>query len=112
MNNTQRLIGVARLCIGVHPQMRLTQLLTLLAVAEKPGRTQTEIAQEVGLTLAAVSRAVDVLGTSGRRDKRGAPGLGWINAVADPSDDRNMLVFLLPKGRALVRELEAQLGRS
>jgi DNA-binding MarR family transcriptional regulator len=111
MKSTQRLMSVARVCIAVHPQLRVTQLLTLLAVAEKPGRTQTEIAQEVGLSLAAVSRAVDVLGTSGRKDKRGAPGLGWIEAVADPGDDRNLLVFLLPKGRALVRELEAQLGK-
>ena len=111
MKSTQRLMSVARVCIAVHPQLRLTQLLTLLAVAEKPGRTQTEIAQEVGLSLAAVSRAVDVLGTSGRKVKRGAPGLGWIEAVADPGDDRNLLVFLLPKGRALVRELVAQLGK-
>lgn len=89
----------------------MTQLLTLLAVAEKPGRTQTEIAQEVGLTRAAVSRAVDALGTTGREKKKGASGLGWINAVPDPSNDRNQLVFLLPKGQALVRELEAELSK-
>ena len=112
MKSTQRLMGVARVCISVHPQLRMTQLLTLLAVAEKPGRTQTEVAQEVGLSLSAVSLSVDVLGTRGRKGKKGAPGLGWIEAVADPGDDRNPLVFLLPKGRVLVRELEAQLGKA
>jgi len=110
MNNISRLMGVARLCIAAHPQLRLTQLLVLLLVAQKPGRTQSEIAQEIGLTLGAVSRAVDALGVTGRRDSRGAPGLGWIEAVPDPHDDRNRLVFLLPKGRELVQGLEAELS--
>jgi DNA-binding MarR family transcriptional regulator len=110
MKNTTRLMGVARLCLAAHKQLHLRQLLLLLAVAERPGRTQTELAHEVGLTLGAVSRAIDVLGTTGRRDKRGAPGMGWIEAVADPHDDRNLLVFLLPKGRELVKQLEQELG--
>ena len=110
MKNTSRLMGVARLCLAAHPQLRMSQLLLLLAVAEKPGRTQSELAAEVGLTLSAVSRAVDVQGTTGRRDKQGPPGMGWIQVVVDPSDDRNLLVHLLPKGRDLLRALEEQLG--
>ena len=109
MKNTTRLMGVARLCRAAHPQMRLSQLLTLLAVAEHPGRTQTELALEVGLTLGAVSRAVDVMGTAGRRDKKGAPPLGWIEAVTDPDDDRNLRVHLLPAGRRLVQAISKEL---
>ena len=110
MKNITRLADVARLLVAAHPQLRLTQLMILLAVAEGPGRTQTEVAEDVGLSISAMSRAVDVLGKSGRRDQASKARLGWIEAVADPIDDRRLMLHLLPEGRQLVKMIEGQMA--
>lgn len=36
--------------------------------------------------------------------------MGWIEAVANPNNDRNLLVHLLPKGRDLLKQLDQELG--
>ena len=89
----------------VHPQLRVTQVEFLLTIAMKPGRSQSELAIECGYTLAAVSRLVDTLGTSGRRDGKGG-ALGLIQARPDPKDDRLLLISLTQKGKNLVDLLE------
>ena len=83
---------------SLHPQLRVSQLDLLLAVAEKEGQSQTDLAISCGLTLAAVSRAIDALGTSGRRDGKGKR-LGLLRAERDPNDDRFVLVYLSEKGK-------------
>jgi len=96
-----RLTNLRKLTIflrSLHPQLRVSQLDLLLAVAEKEGQSQTDLAINCGLTLAAVSRAIDALGTSGRRDGKGKR-LGFLKAERDPNDDRFVLVSLTDKGR-------------
>jgi DNA-binding MarR family transcriptional regulator len=56
------------------------------------------------LTLAAISRAVDALGTSGRRDGKGSK-LGLLKTERDPTDDRFVLVFLTDKGKKMLQTL-------
>jgi DNA-binding MarR family transcriptional regulator len=99
-----RLTNLRKLTVflrSLHPQLRVSQLDLLLAVAKKEGQSQTDLAINCGLTLAAVSRAIDALGTSGRRDGKGAR-LGLLKAERDPSDDRFVLVFLTDKGRQIL----------
>jgi DNA-binding MarR family transcriptional regulator len=72
----------------------------------KPGMTQTELGIECNLTLAAISRAVDVLGTRGRRDGLSST-LGLIETKRNPDDDRILQVYLTPKGEQFVSLLEA-----
>jgi hypothetical protein len=84
---------------SLHPQLRVSQLDLLLAVAEKEGQSQTDLAQNCCLTLAAVSRAVDALGGTGRRDGKGKK-LGLLKAERDINDDRYVLVYLTDKGKA------------
>lgn len=94
-----------RLCRRVSPQIRASQLDLLLSIALQPGRTQTELAIECDLTLAAVSRAVDVLGSTGRRD--GLSGrLGLVEAKRNKADDRILQVFLTPAGEQFVSLIE------
>jgi DNA-binding MarR family transcriptional regulator len=104
MSDLSGLMALSRLCCALHSQMRLSQLTILLAIAEQPGRSQTEIAAEAGLSVAAISRAVDVLGSTGRRDGKG-PALGLIEAVINPDDDRHLLLHLTPRGRTFLRSL-------
>ncbi len=89
----------------VHPQLRVAQVEFLLTVAMKPDRSQTELAIECGYTLAAVSRLVDTLGTSGRKDGKGG-ALGLIQDRVNPKDDRHKLISLTPKGKNLVDLIE------
>lgn len=105
----QRLLDLRaalRLARTLHPQLRISQLELLLLVCLKPGMTQSELALETDLSLSAVSRAVDVLGRSGRRDNKSSAKLDWIETRRNPDDDRVLQVFPTPKGRDFVSTLE------
>ena len=91
-----------KLCRQLGAQIRVSQIDLLLTIAAKPGSTQTQLARECNLTLAAVSRAVDVLGKTGRRDGGSSGKLGFIEARRDPKDDRHLLVYLTPDGEQFV----------
>ena len=69
----ERLLGVSERLIALAPTLRLSQLKLLLLLDNHQPITQTELSILTGLTPAAISRAVDVLGTSGRRDAVGSP---------------------------------------
>ena len=57
------------------------------------------------LTLASVSRSVDVFGPNGRKDRVGA-GHGFIRTQRDPLDDRNLQLFLTPAGEDFLQQIE------
>ena len=105
----EKLLPVCDTLTALSPQMRLTQLRLLLMLAKHQPISQTELADRSGLTLAAVSRAVDVFGTTGRRDGQGG-ALGLLQVLLDPSDDRLKLVSLTAKGRALLKHLAEEVG--
>ena len=77
-------------------------------VAENPGRTQTDIAKLMDLTLASVSRSVDVFGPKGRKDRAGE-GRGFIRTERDPDDERNLQLFLTPTGEVFLQQIEDHL---
>lgn len=91
-----------KLCRQLGAQIRVSQIDLLLTIAAKPGSTQTQLARECDLTLAAISRAVDVLGKTGRRDGGSTSKLGFIETRRDPNDDRHLLVYLTPAGEQFV----------
>jgi DNA-binding MarR family transcriptional regulator len=80
--------------------------MLLATIAEEPGLSQTELANRVGITEAAMSRNMDTLGIAGRRDREGS-GLGWITSQDDPADDRPNRVYLTDEGQ---RALQTMLG--
>jgi DNA-binding MarR family transcriptional regulator len=91
------------------PQIRASQLDYLLTVALHPGLTMTELATECDVDLATISRAVDVLGTTGRRD--GLSGaLGLIDARFNDGDHRIRQVFLTPAGEAFVSDFTSAIA--
>lgn len=113
MEALRNLHAAMRFCRRTHPQLRASQIELLLQVYLKPGMTQSELASEVDLTLSAVSRAVDVLGKSGRRDGRSKAQMEWIETRRNPDDDRILQVFITQKGRDFVSTLEHLIyGRS
>ena len=80
-----------------HPQIRVSQIRFLVAVAQysPQGITMTALANEMGVTLAAISRAVDVFGTAGRRDKEGK---GYVRVILDFNDDRTRTLQITDAG--------------
>lgn len=111
MRNLESLVKAMQLLKQVHPQLRVSQVEFLLTVALAPNRSQSELAVECGYTLAAVSRLVDTMGETGRRDGKGG-ALGLIQAKPDPKDDRYLLVSLTSKGKNLIKLLEELTGGS
>ena len=106
MQQVKNLHAAMRLCRRTHPQLRASQIELLLQVYLKPGMTQSELAEKVDLTLSAVSRAIDVLGKSGRRDGKSNAQMDWVEARRNPDDDRILQVFITQKGRDFVSTLE------
>jgi len=86
------------------PQMRVSQLAFLKAVALKPNSTQTELCQELGLTMSAISRNVDVFGTGKAKSER-HKSFGLIEAKRDLDDERLILISLTDKGRIFLELL-------
>ena len=87
-----------------HEQLRPRQLMLLATIAEEPGLSQTELADRIGVTPAAMSRNMDSMGSAGRRDREG-PGLGWITSQDDPADDRPNRVYLTDEGQRILQTM-------
>ena len=81
----------------IHPQLRVSQLKFLFIVKEHPNKSLSELAELMGVTLPAISRAVDVFGSS-RKHKGRDLSLGFIEASRNVIDDRVITVKLTPKG--------------
>lgn len=79
-----------------------------MTVAQNPGLTQTEVASLLDVTLAAVSRAVDVLGSKGRKDRINS-GRKFVRVERDPADERNLNLFITAAGLSFLEQIEAHL---
>ncbi len=71
----------------------------LLIIARNPGKSQQFIQKELGLSQSSTSRAVQALS---KWAKLGKPGYDLVEQVEDPADTRKKIVFLTPKGKALI----------
>ena len=93
------------------PQMRFSQVRFLVAAAKAtrpqnfhpPGATHAELAKQTDVTPAAITRAVDVFG-NGRKD-RDQPGFGFVQTVADQSDDRVKYIRITEAGLDYLTDL-------
>ena len=101
MDTKQALRGGLRLFRAISPQIRASQIDMLLTISMQPGISQTELAIECDVTLSAVSRAVDVFSTAGRRDGKGQ-ALGLVTAERAKGDDRTIVLNLTSKGTQLI----------
>ncbi len=105
LQRTDALLKADKLAVMKFPQIRVSQLAFLRAVALKPGATQTELCQELGVTMSAVSRNVDVFG-SGKAKSDRHKSYGLIEAKRDLDDERLILIYLTGKGRTFLELIE------
>lgn len=101
MKSLESIRGGLRLFRAISPQMRASQIDMLLTIALNPGISQTELANQCDLTISAVSYAVDVMSTTGRRDGKGQ-ALGLVTATRAKGDDRTNVLHLSPKGKQMI----------
>jgi DNA-binding MarR family transcriptional regulator len=83
-------------------QMPVSLVSTFLLVANKEGRTVSELANAAGISLAKMSRQLADLSDVNRY---GAPGLGLIEMRVEIHDRRFMRSRLTEKGRAFARQI-------
>ena len=100
------LFNAMKMMAGRFPQLRVSQLAFLQAIALKPGSTQTELCQELGVTMSAISRNVDVFG-SGKAKSERHKSFGLIEAKRDLDDERLILIYLTDKGRIFLELIES-----
>ena len=93
-------------------QMRFSQIKFLATVAmySPRGVNQSTLAAETGVTLAAITRSVDVFGSAGRPKRNKRPGLNFVRVEIDPLDDRNKIVIITEAGLDYLLSLTGYLG--
>ena len=101
MESLESIRGGLRLFRAISPQIRASQIDMLLTIAMQPGISQTELSHQCDMSLPAVSRMVDVMGTAGRKDGKGQ-ALGLVIARRSAGDDRTILLELSSKGAQMV----------
>jgi DNA-binding MarR family transcriptional regulator len=96
-----------------YPRMEMGQLAVLLRVLEHPGMRASELMKVTGLSKAALSRAVRLLGSGVYKDDgSGAEkeGLNLLTQIADPSDGRGNLLAPTRLGARLSEDIDRTIG--
>ena len=104
LTKPQALFQVALMASSAHPKLRVRQLAFLQYVALNPGRTQTEIAEALGVSTSAISRNIDVFGTGyAKTDRHKSHGL--VESLRDKADERLLLIYMTRKGERFLEDL-------
>jgi DNA-binding MarR family transcriptional regulator len=101
---TFNLLAAHKTALSQYPDLTVRQLIFLQTVDAKPGLSQTEICQELNVTLSAVSRSIDVWGSGPIKTER-HKSYGLVKAVRDIEDDRLILIYLTAKGRQFLADI-------
>ena len=96
--NTDRWIHALDFAGRIHPQLRVSQLKFLFIVDANPDRSLSELSELMGVTLPAISRAIDVFGTKKNNRARDL-SIGFIETSPSRYDDRIKTVKMTSKGK-------------
>lgn len=91
-----RILAIVRTEIGA--DIRLQTLATLVAIAQEPGLTLTDIQTRTGLTKTTATRTVQLLASWQRE---GVKGHGLVIAKEDSSERRRKRIYLTNRGKQL-----------
>lgn len=84
------------------PQSPVQHMQVFCEVARKPGITQEDLRERVGISQSSVSRALAGLSKTDRHSK---PGLNLIVAKENPYDRRCKVIHLTHRGKLVARSL-------
>ena len=86
------------------PEMQMQTALVLLYAALNPEQTMRELGERIGISQAAMSRNVALLG---KGLKPGVEGFGLLTAEEDPYERRRKIIKVTTKGERVCRSLAA-----
>lgn len=86
----------------IRPTMPLQYVYTFLQVATEEGKTSTEYAKNLDVSVTVMTRHILDIGP---RNREQSAGFGLVNAERDPQDLRRHRVRITPIGKALVRRI-------
>lgn len=106
MTNHHNLIKALQHLTFIYDKATINQLVVLTYVASQEGKSSVLLSKDMPdalmLTQTTVSRALGVLGDGGyTKDK----GLKLVTLSVDPSDERQRVVALTPRGRQLAAQI-------
>lgn len=104
--STKNLLKVFRRLRDRHAEMTMLQAMCLLHVAHNEGIAQTDLYDALDSNDSTVSRTLALLSDLGVRQYA---GLDLVAMRVDKADRRRRLIYLTPKGRRLIGEIEADL---
>lgn len=82
-------------------ELHLATLSVLLAIADRPYCSLTDVADATGLAASRATRHVQSLADG----RPGQPGLGWVRVDVDPEERRRRRLSLTPAGVKILRKL-------
>ena len=86
------------------PQIRISQIEMLCQVGINEPISLTDLGHKCDISISGIARAMDVLGTEGRKDGK-VTALGWIEIEKRVDDDRTKELWLSRKGRVVMETL-------
>lgn len=104
--NARRLrLALQRICDETRPDLSLSHVLMLMRIAEAgdEGVESSQLAADVGVSAASVSRTMRAFGKVHYCKKH--LGFDLVEIGFDPLDNRRRLARLTPEGRLLVRRV-------
>lgn len=105
-NTIVRALRLVRMFRTQSSDMPMQQADVLMTVADNPGVAMSDLATQLDLSQASISRNVAALSDLHRK---GEAGLGLVEARVDPDDTRRRLLFLTQKGKMFVTLLVRQI---
>lgn len=103
-----QLLGALTRLRDLHPDMTLLQSLFFLAVGNEPGITQRELYDRIESNDSVASRTIAILSDIGNRNTE---ALGLVEMRVNPKDRRERQLYLTPKGRRLLEDIQRDVGR-
>ena len=101
---TESFIAACKSLRMLSPQIRISQIEMLCQVGINEPMSLSDLGHKCDISISGISRAMDVLGTKGRKDGKGT-ALGWIEIEDKVDDDRTKQLWLSRKGRVVMETL-------
>lgn len=92
----------------VYPEIPAQTMLTLLYVAVEPGLSVGELGRRVGVSTAAISRNLSVLGSWITSSQK--PGLRLLELLEDPKNRHIKRAYLTPAGQRIISNITSIKG--
>ena len=109
LTKTEQALSACRFITTAMPQLRWSQYLQLLTVAENPGITHAELAKRCRCTPAAITRFVDVFGSRGRDGRSANGGRQFVSVTSELDDDRVKSIQITRLGLGFLEQIEEEL---